>query len=81
MSGECNRSPLFFLISKQSYLSHCDANSYLQPAKEGDTIVIDARTVKTDENFAHLECELRNKATGQLIAKATHTKFIGAKQS
>lgn len=52
--------------------------SYLRPAKEGDTIIIDAQAVKTGKSLAYLECELRNKATGKLIAKGSQTKFIGA---
>lgn len=52
---------------------HC---SYLKGAREGDLIEIDARAVKTGKTLAYLECELRNKANGQIIAKGSQTKFV-----
>lgn len=51
-------------------------NSYLKSAREGDTIVVDAKAVKTGKTLAYLECELRNKDNGQIIAKGSQTKFI-----
>lgn len=50
--------------------------SYLKGAREGDTIEIDARTVKTGKTLAYLECELRNKTNGQIIAKGSQTKYV-----
>lgn len=50
--------------------------SYLRGAKEGDTIVIDAQTVKVGKTLAYVECELRNKESGKLIAKGSQTRFI-----
>lgn len=50
--------------------------SYLRGAKEGDTIVVDAKAVKTGKRLAYLECELRNKNDGSIIAKGHQTKFI-----
>lgn len=51
--------------------------SYLKGAKEGDEIVIDANTVRAGRNLAYLECELRNKKDGSLIAKGSQTKYVG----
>lgn len=50
--------------------------SYLKGAREGDIIVVDARAVKTGKSLAYLECELRNKNTGTIIAKGSQTKFV-----
>lgn len=51
--------------------------SYLKGAKEGDEIVIDAQTVRAGRNLAYLECELRHKKDGSLIAKGSQTKYVG----
>lgn len=50
--------------------------SYLKGAREGDTVVIDATTVREGKSLAYLECELRNKDTGQILAKGSQTKYI-----
>lgn len=50
--------------------------SYLKAAKEGDIVEIDARAVKTGKKLAYLECELRLKETGAVIAKGNQTKYI-----
>lgn len=50
--------------------------SYLKGAREGDTVVIDATTVRAGKSLAYLECELRNKDTGQILAKGSQTKYI-----
>lgn len=50
--------------------------SYLKGAHEGDTIEIDARILKTGKTLAYLECELRNKTNGQIIAKGSQTKYV-----
>ncbi|XP_055301954.1 acyl-coenzyme A thioesterase 13-like isoform X2 [Sitodiplosis mosellana] len=52
--------------------------SYLKGAREGDTIIVDAKAVKTGKTLAYLECELRNKNTGQIIAKGSQTKFVAS---
>lgn len=51
--------------------------SYLKGAKAGDEIVIDAQTVRAGRNLAYLECELRHKKDGSLIAKGSQTKYVG----
>lgn len=51
--------------------------SYLKGAKEGDEVTIDARTVRAGKRLAFLECELKHKKDGSIIAKASHTLFIG----
>ncbi|XP_067012900.2 acyl-coenzyme A thioesterase 13 [Anabrus simplex] len=52
--------------------------TYLKSAKQGDEIVINANTLKTGKNLAFLEVEITNKATGNIIATGSHTKFVGS---
>ncbi|XP_055915288.1 acyl-coenzyme A thioesterase 13-like [Eupeodes corollae] len=51
--------------------------SYLKAAKEGDEVIIDATTVKAGKTLAYIECELRHKKNGAIIAKGAQTKFVG----
>ncbi|XP_059615981.1 acyl-coenzyme A thioesterase 13-like [Phlebotomus argentipes] len=50
--------------------------SYLRAAKEGDSVLVDATTVKTGRSLAFLECQLTHKDSGALIAKGSQTKFV-----
>uniref|UniRef100_U5EIX5 Thioesterase domain-containing protein n=1 Tax=Corethrella appendiculata TaxID=1370023 RepID=U5EIX5_9DIPT len=51
--------------------------SYLKGAKENDIVIVDAKTVRAGRNLAFLECELRHKSDNSIIAKGSHTKYIG----
>lgn len=62
---------------KESLSFRSNIFSYLNRAAEGDTIVIDAKTIKAGKSLAYLECELRKKDNDAIIAKGTQTKFIG----
>lgn len=66
---------LFFILS--SVLILFGYFSYLKGAKEGETIVIDAKTIKAGRTLAYLECELRNKKDDSILARGLQTKFIG----
>lgn len=50
--------------------------SYLKAAKEGETVIIDAKTVRAGKNLAYIECELRHEKDGSVIAKGAQTKFV-----
>ncbi|GAB0090252.1 Acyl-coenzyme A thioesterase 13 [Sergentomyia squamirostris] len=50
--------------------------SYLKAAKEGEVVTVDATTVKAGRIMAYIECELKNKATGVVIAKGNQTKYV-----
>ena len=50
--------------------------SYMTAAKDGDSVVIDARVLKVGKSTAALEVELRSVQTGSLVAKGRHTKFL-----
>jgi len=50
--------------------------SYLRAAPVGEEITINAEVVKMGHTLAFTSAELLNKE-GKLIAKASHTKFIG----
>lgn len=51
--------------------------SYLKGAREGDVVLIEADTIKKGRNLAFLECVLTHKKDGSVIAKGTHTKYVG----
>ncbi|XP_049828150.1 acyl-coenzyme A thioesterase 13-like isoform X1 [Schistocerca gregaria] len=51
--------------------------SYMKPASAGEEVIIDAQTLRAGKTLAFLEVDLKKKATGELIAKGSHTKFIG----
>lgn len=52
--------------------------SYLFGAHVGDTVIVDAKTVKVGKSLAYLECELRHKNSGKIIAKGTQTRYIAS---
>lgn len=51
--------------------------SYLKGAKEGDELYIDATTLKAGKTLAFLDCEIKHKKDDSIVAKGSHTKFIG----
>ncbi|XP_068217936.1 acyl-coenzyme A thioesterase 13-like isoform X1 [Palaemon carinicauda] len=51
--------------------------SYISAAQEGDSIVINADTLKVGRTLAFLTVDITNKDSGKLIAKGSHTKYIG----
>lgn len=50
--------------------------SYLKGAKCGDEILIKAEAIKCGKSVGFTECVLTNKATGEIIAKGSHTKYL-----
>ena len=50
--------------------------TYLKPARIGEEIIIEARTLRAGKTLAFLECEIRNKDEA-LLVKGSHTKFLG----
>ncbi|CAD7080782.1 unnamed protein product [Hermetia illucens] len=50
--------------------------SYMKAARLGDVVVVDAKTIRAGKTLAYLECELRHKKDGSVIAKGTQTKYI-----
>jgi len=50
--------------------------SYLRPAKVGEEIIINAEVVKLGQTLAFTSAELLNE-DGKLIAKGSHTKYMG----
>lgn len=49
---------------------------YLKSAKEGDEILIDAKTLKAGKTLAFLAVEIKNKASGDVLVRGSHTKFL-----
>ncbi|KAJ3640861.1 hypothetical protein Zmor_027396 [Zophobas morio] len=50
--------------------------SYLKGASIGDDILIEADVVKSGKSLAFLEVQIKNKKTGDILVKGSHTKFI-----
>uniref|UniRef100_A0A6M2DRZ5 Thioesterase domain-containing protein n=1 Tax=Xenopsylla cheopis TaxID=163159 RepID=A0A6M2DRZ5_XENCH len=51
--------------------------SYLKGATLGDKVVVEANTVKAGKTLAFLEIDVFKKECKSMIAKGSHTKFIG----
>ena len=49
---------------------------FLKAAKKGETLVIDAETVKLGRTLAFLSVEFRNKQNNELLATGKHTKYL-----
>ena len=49
----------------------------MKAAKIGEEVLIDAKLLRKGRTLAFLEVELRNKETGVLLVKGSHTKFVG----
>jgi acyl-coenzyme A thioesterase 13 len=50
----------------------------MKAAREGEIIVIDCSTLKAGRTLAFLNVDITKKDTGELIARGSHTKFIGS---
>ncbi|XP_047523684.1 acyl-coenzyme A thioesterase 13-like [Pieris napi] len=51
--------------------------SYLNAAREGEHVEVEAVTKKLGKKIAFLEVEVRNKTKNQLLAIGRHTKYVG----
>ncbi|KAG5876355.1 hypothetical protein JTB14_009040 [Gonioctena quinquepunctata] len=73
-------------ISSWAVLSHkncehpnvsVDLNlTFLKGAKKDEDIVIEANTLKVGKTLAFLEVFIKNKKSGELLVKGSHTTFI-----
>ena len=50
---------------------------YMKAGKLGSEIIIDAQVKKRGKKLAFLDVEIRDQDNNDLIAKGSHTKFIG----
>ncbi|KAJ3619561.1 hypothetical protein MTP99_005232 [Tenebrio molitor] len=50
--------------------------SYLKGATIGDEILIDANVVSSGKTLAFLDVEIKNKGSGAILVKGSHTKFL-----
>ncbi|XP_011214495.2 acyl-coenzyme A thioesterase 13 [Bactrocera dorsalis] len=50
--------------------------TYLKAAKEGDTILVSANTIRAGKKLAFIECVLMQKNDGAIVAKGGQTKFV-----
>ncbi|XP_054273795.1 acyl-coenzyme A thioesterase 13-like [Macrosteles quadrilineatus] len=51
--------------------------SYLKAAEIGEDVVIEANTIRAGRTLAYLEVYIKKKSDGSVVAKGSHTKFIG----
>lgn len=49
---------------------------FLKGGKIGDDLLIDVKTVRCGKTLAFLDVFIKNKATGDLLVKGSHTKYI-----
>ncbi|GLV35943.1 uncharacterized protein CBL_09839 [Carabus blaptoides fortunei] len=50
--------------------------TFMKTAAVGDTVQVDATTIKLGRTMGFLEIAITNKETGELLVSATHTKFV-----
>ncbi|XP_023019556.2 acyl-coenzyme A thioesterase 13 isoform X1 [Leptinotarsa decemlineata] len=50
--------------------------TYVKGAKEGEEIQIDAKTLKVGKTLAFLEVFIKNKSSGELLVRGSHTKYL-----
>lgn len=62
------------LVNPKVYLNFY---SYMNAAKEGDNIEVEAVTRKLGKKIAFLEVEVRNKDNNKVLATGRHTKYVG----
>eukprot|EP01135_Chromosphaera_perkinsii_P004261 Nk52_evm13s273 gene=Nk52_evmTU13s273 len=80
-------STLVDVVSSMSVaLKHKDAKAgvsvglnveFIGPGKVGDTISIDSKCTKVGKSLAFTETVIKSEHTGDVIARASHTKFVG----
>lgn len=68
----------YALMSKGSHpgVSSSLNVSYLAAARPGDVVEVDANTIHAGRKMAYIECVLRIKENGKVIAKGGQTKFV-----
>uniref|UniRef100_UPI00358F2471 acyl-coenzyme A thioesterase 13 n=1 Tax=Myxine glutinosa TaxID=7769 RepID=UPI00358F2471 len=52
--------------------------TYMNAAREGETVVITAQVLKQGRTLAFASVDIMNKDTGRLIAQGRHTKHLGS---
>ncbi|XP_022919659.2 acyl-coenzyme A thioesterase 13-like [Onthophagus taurus] len=67
------------LTHEKGECGHVSVNlsiDFLKGAKVGDTILIDSKTLKVGKNLAFLSVEIKDKPSGTLLVKGSHTKYL-----
>ncbi|XP_043287234.1 acyl-coenzyme A thioesterase 13-like isoform X2 [Venturia canescens] len=52
--------------------------TFLNAARSGEILKIDAKTIKAGRKLAFLAVEMSKKSDGAIVARGSHTKYIGA---
>lgn len=63
-------------VARHSGVSVHMSMNYFSPTPGGQDCEVDARVTKAGRTLAFAEVEIRNKRTGKVTARGTHTKFI-----
>ncbi|KAH8380571.1 hypothetical protein KR009_011526 [Drosophila setifemur] len=50
--------------------------SFIAPAKPGEVVEIEAQTIRAGKKMAYLDCILRIKSDGKIVAKGGQVKYI-----
>ncbi|CAG0886213.1 unnamed protein product [Cyprideis torosa] len=53
--------------------------SYLSSVQEGDTVVLQSRLKKMGKTLAFLDVDVLDAETHKIIARGSHTKFVGGR--
>ncbi|KAI4466166.1 thioesterase superfamily member-related [Holotrichia oblita] len=64
------------LLGNKVHVSVAMNISYIKGAKIGDEVVVDSQMLKVGKTLAFMLVTLKNKQTGELLVKGSHTKFI-----
>lgn len=63
-------------MSVSSFFNRFSFFRYLAAAKVGDSVIIDADTIKLGRTLAFLKVSIIRKEDNVVLAQGTHTKFI-----
>ncbi|XP_017022937.1 acyl-coenzyme A thioesterase 13 [Drosophila kikkawai] len=50
--------------------------NYISPARPGEVVEVEANTVRAGKKLAYLDCVLRRKSDGRIIANGGQVKFV-----
>ena len=68
---------MYRVMNRSSMVRYLNSfHSFLKAAKKGETLLIDAETVKLGRTLAFLSVEFRNKKNNELLATGKHTKYL-----
>jgi uncharacterized protein (TIGR00369 family) len=77
LGDACSAQALLTLLEPEESFASIELKiNYLSPARAGDTLVGEGRIIRRGGRIALGDMEIKNEATGRLIAKGLHTFMI-----